>query len=262
VNLLSKNGIKYAALTDHDSMDGVEGFLELCQRKKINAIAGAEITCYWEDKEIHMLSYGGVDSKEIENIFKRNSEYRKEWAKEVVKRANKIDLDISYIELLETSQYSKGGIRKPHISSLLLKKNYFRLKELIGREPTLGNVITRLIDGGPLFVEKKKIDSKEVIRVIRNTGGFPVVAHPNLSVGMEQLESFVSQMKKEGLAGLEVPIRDTSAEDRGLLLKLAEDNGLFVTGGSDFHGKENQKPGMPEEINLDVFSEGLKVIFG
>jgi hypothetical protein len=92
--------------------------------------------------------------------------------------------------------------------------------------------------GRPAYVKKQKLLPEEGIELIKQAGGFAVLAHPIfLKKEDEELEYLLRQLIRYGLDGLEGYYSDYSAEVSNKYLALARKYNLIVTGGSDYHGK-------------------------
>ncbi len=120
---------------------------------------------------------------------------------------------------------------KPHIGNLMIKYGYAKTREEAIRD----------------FIDQKKfktmgISPEEAIGGILAGGGIPVLAHPTYGSGDqlilgEALEARVRRLTDFGLRGLEGFYSGFTVKIRGEVLSLAERLGLYVTAGSDYHGK-------------------------
>ncbi len=92
-------------------------------------------------------------------------------------------------------------------------------------------------EGGKAYVPKDKITLEEGIKLIHNSKGLAVLAHPaTLKLDDEELESKLLQFKSLGLDGMECYYSQYSLEQIDKYIAMAFKAGLSVTGGSDFHG--------------------------
>ncbi|MDZ7796739.1 MAG: PHP domain-containing protein [Candidatus Marinimicrobia bacterium] len=156
---------------------------------------------------------------------------------------------ISMEELLEEA----GGetVGRPHFANLMLKKGYVEtFQEAFDKY---------LAKGMPLYMDKKRLDPEEAIRLIRAAGGIPVMAHPyQTKLKGKELEELVKKLKTFGLAGIEAYYSKHSPEQTRQYLQLAEKYDLLITAGSDFHGKNKKdiKMGLAvKEKDLKPFLE-------
>jgi predicted metal-dependent phosphoesterase TrpH len=118
---------------------------------------------------------------------------------------------------------------RPHVARLLLRKGFVA---------SVQEAFTRYLGkGGLAYVEREKPGFDEVREAIEGAGGITVLAHP-ISLGMhpEELRGLVEDLAQQGLAGIEVYYPTQQISFRNILLDIARDFSLAVTGGSDFHG--------------------------
>jgi len=112
-----------------------------------------------------------------------------------------------------------------------------------------------MLPGRPAFVPKAPVSPIRVVRLLRDEGAIPVLAHP----GQYRRDDAIPQLVDAGLAGLEVYHSRHNERSRSRYRALAHRYGLVVTGGSDCHGwakDDGPKMGtvsVPEEVveNLD-----------
>jgi hypothetical protein len=106
--------------------------------------------------------------------------------------------------------------------------------------------------GGPAYVERDKITPEEAVQLIRRAGGIPVLAHPLTSDNYEEL---IQKLVPAGLLGLEAYYNNYTVEQVNELLYAANKYNLIATGGSDFHGLENNN-----ELPLGTVDVPLEVV--
>jgi hypothetical protein len=130
-----------------------------------------------------------------------------------------------------------GAIGRPHIADALVAAGHARDRQ---------DAFERyLADGGPAYVPHAGMGPEEAIRLVVDSGGAPVLAHPaSLRMDSQRLASFVLRLRGWGLAGIEVHRPDHTPERRRELAQLAHRAGLVPCGGSDFHRPEDPlRPG-------------------
>lgn len=218
-----KLGLKGIAITDHDTVEGIEEAIEVS--KKYNdffVIPGIEFSTIYNDAEIHVLGYF-IDFKN-EEIIKMTNEiknHRIQRAKLIVEKLIKIGYKITFTEVLDIAK--EGAIGRPHIAKVLLKKGYVSsIQEAFEK---------LLIKGKDAYVERFKLTVDEAINVIENANGIPVLAHPRLIDSKISIEDIL----KKGIKGIEVYHSRHSYLHSQIYLKLAQKYNLFITGGSDYH---------------------------
>jgi predicted metal-dependent phosphoesterase TrpH len=234
-------GIKYLALTDHDTVDGIVPAIQAARAfPRLIFIPGIEVSTDVPEGEIHILGYF-IDyaRPELTDRLKRFRDSREGRARGMVDKLAGLGIDIDYKRVQEIA--GDGAIGRPHIAQAMLEKGYIaNFKEAfdkyIGRE-------------GPAYVEREKVTPEEAVALILRSGGIPVLAHPFTVTGPEKR---AAELKKAGLVGIEAYYKDNTPEITRATLKIAEDNGLIATGGSDYHGIEGASDVMLGSVNVPV----------
>ena len=243
-------GLAAIALTDHDTVSGVDASLEEGKRLGMEVIPGVEISVSlssWDlpsftcphaqhgkhpaepaEPEMHLLGYFFSGSYEILlETLEELRQKREQRNPKIIAKLNELGFDIT---LEEVTEKAAGGIvGRPHIARVLLDKGYISsISEGFDRY---------LAAGRPAYFKKDKLTPEEGISEIIRAGGVPVLAHPiYLGIWGRQLGKVLERLKTAGLKGIEALYTENTKEQTEELLKLAEEFGLRVTGGSDFHG--------------------------
>jgi len=230
-----ESGLSAMALTDHDTVAGVEEAFEEGARTGIEVIAGVEISVSpseWgfmeHETEMHLLGYffnGGY--RALYPLLEDLRRKREQRNPKIIEKLNKLGFDIT---MEEVAAKAPGGVAgRGHIARVLMEKGYTNSMEE-GFEKYLGT-------GKPAYVKKDKLTPEQGISAILESGGVPVLAHPVLlDLQPGQLAAVLERLKKAGLKGIEALYSENSPEQTRELLELAVRTGLKVTGGSDFHG--------------------------
>jgi predicted metal-dependent phosphoesterase TrpH len=236
--------IKVIAITDHDTIEGLEEF-NMCGSNYVEKVNGVEISVQMRDFNFHMvglfIDYSDEEFREKINLLKNA---RIDRNRKIIKKLNELGYSITYEELEEIA---KGEIGRPHFSQILLKKNYFRDKR---------EVFEKLLKkGAPAYFDKFRFNPEEAIKLIKNQGkGISILAHPGLlPFPKKEKLAIITELKKAGLDGLEIYYSEHTPEEIAFLKKIAKDLKLAVSGGTDFHG--DNKPG----ISLGIGRGNLRV---
>jgi ribonuclease III len=238
LHLARKNGIKAIALTDHDTIAGVKELFNLTSPTSVEFISGVEISCappggFESLGSVHMLGYGfSVYDRQLNQVLERAVMAREERNPRIIQKLRDLGIDISMDQVRDRFGADQTG--RPHIAELLKEKGVVAsFKEAF--DLYLGK-------NKPAYVDKFKISCESAVKMIRDAGGLPVLAHPGLLDfdGTPGLESFVDLLAEAGLEGLEVFYTDHDPDQIRQYLDLARKKDLLVTGGSDFHGAFNQ----------------------
>lgn len=240
VQLAIENGIRVIALTDHDTAEGVSR-AQKAAGCSLDVIPGIEISAEWKGNEIHIL---GLDIdpdhpalKEYQDEFVREKEIRN------AKIAQKITEAGCPITVEEVEQRFPGAIiGRPHYARIMMEKGFVTSVNAA--------FAAYLGDHGPCYVGRRRIDVRDAVKLIRKCGGHPVMAHPfQYGFSKDLLESIVNLLTEDGLEGLECYYPRYTATDSDRLCKMAKRHGLFVTGGSDFHGANKPEIQLGSGVN-------------
>lgn len=255
--------LKAAVLTDHDTMDGVEKFIQLCATAGIDTTTGVEIssthTCLagtrsiWKT-ELHILGYGYNTkslSKDKELLY-QNQIIRNHHVENMMMKYRKDGKFItSFVEL--TKQF---GIPWPLASKYWLSKSraiYLMKKCDIEQKEATDKALTEISSGGAYHIKREDFcPSQEAVRLIIKHGGIAVWAHPmvylnQLNHCFEKAEGAVDysfkktleELKDYGLYGIEVYAERQPENIKEFLLKCCEKYDLDPNfGGSDYHGDQ------------------------
>ena len=230
-----ESGLSAVALTDHDTVAGVEEALEEGAKIGIEVIAGVEISVSLSEwgfseyeTEMHMLGY--FFSRNFEPIQATLEELRRKREQrnpKIIEKLNKMGFDITMEEV--AAKAPGGVVGRGHIARVLMEKGY-TASVAEGFEKYLGT-------GKPAYVRKDKLTPEQGINAILRSDGVPVLAHPVLlGLQREELAAVLDRLKAAGLKGIEALYPENTPEETEELLDLAAKTGLKVTGGSDFHG--------------------------
>lgn len=241
-----KQGFSAISITDHDTLSGLEEARKACQELGIEFISGIEISTVWEGKEIHILGYflEKADEQFLEKLSEMKSS-RKERIRKIVKRLNDLDYKISLEKVQKIA--GEGAIGRPHVAKALLEEKYVSsIKEAF---------VKLLSPGCPGYIPRYKITPFEAIKLIKGISGIPVIAHP----GINPNEDIILELAKAGLLGIEVWHPEHNEYVSKKYYKIAKENSLLITGGSDWHGHHKESTTLGT-IKLDYkYIENLKI---
>lgn len=227
VDLAIKRNIKCISITDHDNIDSQYVADSYADNKCIKVISGLELSSHYENIEIHILCYF-IDT-ENENLKRSLDEIkntRQDRAEKIIQKLNQINIDIN-IEDIDKQDYN-GSIGRLHIAKVLVEKGYASsVKEAFQKY---------LVKDRPAFVERRKIDYKEALKLISDAKGIAVLAHPGEIYKNMFGEKLIKSLKRYGLKGIEVFHPSHSPKVLNYYYNLAKKYSLLITGGSDCHG--------------------------
>jgi predicted metal-dependent phosphoesterase TrpH len=223
----SKQGLAAIAVVDHDTVAGIEPTLNIAEEKNIEVLPGTELSVEYDGLEVHILGYL-IDYKSHYLIEKLNElkQIRIERIYKIVGKLKDMGMGLTAESVFEIAKQGIPG--RLHIARAMAKQG------LVG---SLGEAFQKFIgDRCPAYVCGFKFSPQEAIKLIRDVGGIPVLAHPYILNRDELITQFVDY----GLMGLEVYYPEHTQSMVNFYLNLAKKFNLLVTGGSDCHG--NAKP--------------------
>lgn len=222
VEMAADLGLWTIAITDHDSTEGVAEAERAARSLPLEVIHGVEINADFARSELHILGYYlDCEFPELQDALLKLRTARRQRAARMIDRLAALGLPLERERVAEIAGEG-SAIGRPHVAQAMVERGY-----VDSVEEAFARYIGR---GGPAHVERFKLSPLEALRLIRQAGGLPVLAHPL------QLMDLVPELAAEGLAGLEAYYTGYTEAETRLLLDLARKHNLLVTGGSDFHG--------------------------
>lgn len=221
-------GLSALALTDHDTVEGVEEAMHAGCMLGIEIVPGIELSVKHGDCAIHLLGYLlRPTDKTLLNALNRLQQARLERNETILANLCRLGVVIEMQELEKMSGHGQCG--RPHIAQILMHKQVVRdMEEAF--EKYLGR-------GALAYAPRAVLQADEAIAIIKNAGGLTVLAHPqHLVKAGNDVMVVLGKMKKIGLDGVEVYYPTHSRQFKKKLLGIAKKNDLLITGGSDYHG--------------------------
>lgn len=219
-------GIDAAAITDHDSVSGIDEAVREGERLGVKVVPGIELSTY-SNIEIHVLGYN-IDylnpafCEELEII----KSYRRERNKLIGEKLKglRINLDMDF---------TADGVGRMNIARQMVSEKYAR---------DVNDAFERYLGSNrPAYCAARRLTPLEAVKLIRRFGGLSSLAHPKKYYSDGRLEILLSGLKKFGLDGLEVFYPGHTDADKAALSALAAKYRLVCTGGSDYHGDEERE---------------------
>lgn len=227
VELALNNKLDGIAITDHDTVTGIELAIEHSKNfNNFKVIPGIEFSSVFKNEEVHLLGYFiDYNDPKIIDITNKLKLSRLNRGAEMVKKINNLGFSLSLKEVKELS--NDGYIGRPHIARIMTKKRYVN---------DLSEAFNKYLNRGkPAYVERYKLTIKESISLIKDSGGFAILAHPGLLKEKDIIDYCISN----DIDGIECIHSKHSKEDIDNFLHIAKSNNLIITGGSDFHGDQD-----------------------
>lgn len=248
------------ALTDHDTVAGIPEFMKEAEKYKdrLTAIPGVEISTDYHGVEIHILGYNiDIHNAELLERLKVCRESRDGRNEKIIQKLQEQGFQITMEDIRPADP--NETIARPHIAKQLLKKNYVSsVKEAFDKY---------LAEGRCCYVERIMPTPQEAISLIKNSGGFAVLAHLMYYKKLDaaQKAELAAELKDAGLTGIETYYNTYTPVEEDFVKSLAKQHSLLLTGGTDFHGQN--KPhislfkGQGEmEVPEDILPEFMKAV--
>ena len=220
-------GLSAFALTDHDSVDGIEEAQNEAEKIGVEFIPGIEFSAA-EETEIHIIGlYIDPTNETLLKTINKLKNSRKRRMEDICRKLRSLGFEITHDEALLIG----GGhfVGRAHIAKLMVQKGYCNtVQECFDKYIGLGK---------PAYSEKNELTATEAVESIRAAGGLAFLAHPHQTkYNLNQLEELLLKLKAVGLNGLEGYYSEYTPEHIADYRLLAQKLKLAFSGGSDFHG--------------------------
>ena len=248
VEMAADRGLKALAIADHDSVSGVSEALAAGHRLGVEVVPAVELSIGFKNfHDVHLLGYF-IEYRDKE-FSARLQEFRKARdmrGKAMVEKINsKLAMERKIrISLDEVTDTAQGSLSRLHIARLLVDKGVARHVQ---------DAFTRYLQ--PCDVPKRYFAISDALDEIRRLKGVSVLAHPpSISDDRRIMASLIRELAGMGLDGLEVFNNLCYKDDMIFYEGLCRELGLAMTGGSDFHGFE-------DDVEIGIGRGGLAVAY-
>lgn len=220
---IQERAITSFALTDHDDTRGVSEIKASAEAAGLHCIPGVEISCLHGQQGVHILAYGiDLEDTELQACLSQHRRAKQSQIRRMLSHLRNERIDIAFDELL-AGRPEDSYVGRGHLARALVPR-YLRHQKLayqhyLGRDASA-------------YVPAKLSQAVDVIALIHQAGGLAVLAHPS----HDDLSLRVKALAEAGLDGLEALRPRRSRSFREKILSAAHHHGLFITGGSDWHG--------------------------
>lgn len=230
-------GLSAFALTDHDTVDGLEEAIGYAAQKPSPApevIPGIELSSEYQRQDVHVvglyIDYRNAGFQKYLRDFVESRDARNDKMCTLLQKAG---MDITYEELQRV--FPNSVITRAHYAKYMLEQGYVKSR---------AEAFERYIgDRCPCYVPREKVTPAQAVSLILDAGGIPILAHPILyHMSDARLDALVAELKEAGLMGIEALYSTYQPSDERHIRSLAQKYGLLISGGSDFHGEN--KPGL------------------
>lgn len=224
-------GLTAVALTDHDTLEGVEEATAAADG--IEVIPGTELSLQRLEGGMHLVvlwlspGRGPLQDRLAELQYARGSRNQL-----IVDELTRLGMPITLDEILVEA--GDGSVGRPHIAAVMVRKGYV---------PDIKTAFDLwLANGAPAYVKRRLLTPEEGIGLAIESGAVPVLAHPH-TLGINravEMADILDELKSYGLIGLEAHYSTYHQHERDGYADLARRFGLLASGGSDYHGTYKQ----------------------
>lgn len=243
IAMAKNNGVKTLAITDHNSVAGVEKAKYLGEQAGIRIIPGIEIDCEFEGVGLHMTAYQiDIEDPRYDELFHfyYDQSVENTW---MAKRQFCAAMDLKLPDE-KLKPIAKDNILVPEdIGAYLLNHAEFddlrwldpyREGGSRSDNPNVNFYWDFFSQGKPGYTAGTKKSAAEIIALIHETGGFAVVAHPGAN--FKGKDEILERLLDQGVDGMEAYSSYHSEQETRHYRQMALRHNLFLTCGSDFHG--------------------------
>ena len=228
-------GIKYFALTDHDTVAGC-GLMDSIIDADVKFIPSVELTCKAGDIKCHILGYNcDYNNKTLLDLIEKGKQLRKHKLETRIKYLKEVwDIELTKEEL--DWLYSRKSVVKTHIANILVKR---------GLASDNVSAMKKYLDD--CKSGDTRFSGEEAVNAITQAGGIPIWAHPlggegEVHISQEEFLEKLEKMKTFGIKGIECYYSRYDFEEIDFLVSIAKEQNLLITGGSDYHGTNKDIP--------------------
>ena len=215
-------GLAAIAVTDHDTMDGVDEAIAAGRTAGVRVVPGVELSATDGEREVHLLGLHVRHADALDDALRTFRERRQSRALEIVAKLNQLGIPVTFDDVI--ARAGNAAIGRPHLARVLIEGGWARDSR---------DAFDRYLGAGrPAYVPKHRLSVADAVALVHAGGGLAVLAHPGGEGRREVIERYAAL----GLDGVEVRHPGHNAEDIRRLAALAAFFDLVPSGGSDWHG--------------------------
>ncbi len=230
VDIAAGLGIAVIAITDHDTLDGLDAAQKQGEIAGVRVIRGIELSAEFMDQSAHILGLGiGEPDREFREILGTIIDGRENRNPRMVQQLNLLGMELT---MDDVRVFAEGQvIGRVHIARAMIHRGY-----VADMDEAFRKYIAR---GKPAYIDRYRLSVEDAVAMIHRIGGIAVVAHPGLLRSGENIDEFQSQLiqlKAMGIDGVETHYPTHCEAFFQNASRIALDMKLLESGGSDYHG--------------------------
>lgn len=226
-------GVELVALTDHDTLDGLDEARVAAKALGMRFVNGVELTADWRGRVIHLVGLN-FDAKApaFQEYMRNLMQLRDDRARVIAQKLEKRGLGSNLYELAR-EHAGETQIGRPHFAKALMQ---------LGKVSSMQEAFDAYLGQGTVGDVKATWPSySEAIELITGAGGVVVLAHPTkYNFTFTKIRELMTDLLEAGALGLEVSFPGVTPGHQHELIRLAQQRNCYVSAGSDFHSPDQR----------------------
>ena len=221
-------GLSAIALSDHDTISGVQEALDAGKALGVEVIPAVELSAQ-SDTELHILGYFiDIKNKRLNDAMAYALQVRDQRQEETCRKLNEQGFQITMDELRQEA-HGNPVLCRAHFAQIMVRKGY---------AASVQEAFTKYLSVGCYaYSNRQALTGPEAVSLIREAGGIAVAAHLHLiKMPDDQLREYLKTLIPYGLDGVEGYYTDYTPDMNERYRKMAKELGLVISGGTDYHG--------------------------
>jgi predicted metal-dependent phosphoesterase TrpH len=224
-SLVARAGTVVWALTDHDTVAGLQAAADAARHLDVRFVPGIELSALLDEREVHVLGHF-VDPvhPELRRFEDRLADHRRGRVRRIVALLASHGVTVTEEAIVACS----GGktIGRPHVARAMVQA---------GAASSVKEAFDRFLgEGRPAYVGRFRLAVEDAAAMIRRSGGVATLAHPGVSkIRPREL----ARLRALGFDGVEAGHPDHPPEQAARYREEAERAGMLCTAGTDYHGE-------------------------
>ena len=242
-----KKNLDGIAITDHDTIDGIEEALANIEETNFKIIPGIEFSSLYFENEVHILGYFiDTNNKDLLRMIEKIKSSRWDRGIKILDKLSDLGIILQKNDIIKEARES-GFIGRATIARKLVDYDYVK---------SIDEAFAKYLDiGKPAYVERFKLSIEDTIDLIHKANGISVLAHPGLILDQGALDVCLSH----GIMGIECYQTKHTKAQTLKYIEFSKEHNLIITGGSDYHGDEDILGSITIDIDsIPLFKEKLK----
>ena len=218
-------GVKVLAVTDHDTVFGLAECRDASEAAGVRLVPGIELSCELHGREVHVLGHFiDASAPAMERLATDMLAERRERMERMVGLAQAMGLSGVTMERVVAASGGEN-LGRPHLARALVD---------CGHAASIKDAFDRFLHtNGSLWVDRRRLPARDAVDLVHDAGGTATIAHPGANGVSRQELAILSQA---GLDGVEAWHPEHPPNQAEAFVRWADELGLLVTAGSDYHG--------------------------